>query len=101
VTETGLPFAETVRRHRPPAWAPLALAAALALPAAGAAVLWYTEYFRWDFNEEGRAYDPVAHVVHLEQAGVVYGGCFVALALPAAALAAVGLRRRHRRISSS
>jgi hypothetical protein len=94
-----IPFADTVRRHRPAAWPPLALAVVLLVLAAGAASLFYTQYYRWDFNEEGRAYDPVGHVVYVEQAGMIYGGCFVLLLVPALALGAVGLRRRRRNMA--
>ncbi len=44
---------------------------------------WYAQYWRWDFNELGRYYDPVEQVVYTDS-GFVW-------VLPAGALLGVGL----------
>lgn len=89
-------FGDGVRRRDPP-WAGLfALALVLGLLAIGAAFLFYDRYYRWEFKEEGRAYDSATHTVYVEQAGWIWSGCSLALATPAVALAFVALGRRRK-----
>lgn len=79
-----------------PGWRlPACVGGAIALAALGPTYLFYDRYYRWTFNELGRAYDPVTHEVHLEQAGVLWGGCSIALLLLATGFIAIALRRQR------
>lgn len=75
----------------------LVAAALLAAIAAVALFAFHGRYWKWrhDFNDQGRAYDAVTHVVYLEQAGLVWGGC--AGLCGAGALLAAGAAWRLRR----
>lgn len=74
-------------------------ALASASVAALAAFLFYDRYFRWrgEFSTEGRAYDPVDGTVFLEQAGLIWGGCFGFFALAAIVAFFAGWRIRRAR----
>jgi hypothetical protein len=77
-------------------WRMLAcIGGATALAALVSAYLFYDRYYRWTFNELGRAYDPVTHEVHLEQAGALWGGCSIVLLLAAMMCVATAVRRRR------